>query len=62
MANIHAAEEGAHIIIRRIIENFIRCADLHHFTILHNGDTVTNTHGFIQIVRNKNNSALMFGL
>ena len=62
LINIDATEEGSDIIIRRIIKNFIRCTNLHHFTILHNGNSVTNTHSFIEIVGNKDNGALMFRL
>ncbi|MNV35387.1 hypothetical protein D3C71_1268350 [compost metagenome] len=62
LANIHATEEGADIIICRIIKNFIRRAHLHHFAVLHNGNSVAYTHRFIKIVGNKYHGALMFCL
>lgn len=55
-------EEGMDIIIRWIIENFIRCVDLYYFIILYNGNSVVNMYGFIKIVGNKDNGVLMFRL
>ena len=62
MTDIHTTEEGTDIIISRIIEDLIRGADLHHHAALHNGDTVADTHGLVEVMGNKHDGALFVAL
>ncbi len=62
IGQIHAAKEGTHIIVGRLAQDLVGCPDLDHLTVLHDGDAITDTHRFIQIVGDKDDGALMAGL
>ena len=61
-AGIGIVNKAAHIVICGIGNHFLRRTDLHHAAVAQNADVCSQTEGFVDIMRDKNNGFTGFFL
>ena len=62
MLDVHPSEEGADIVVRRVLQNVVGGTDLDDQAPLHDGDTIADAHGFVEIVGDEDDRAAVLGL
>ena len=60
--DVHTLEEGAHILVAGVAQDFVGRADLHNAPAFHDGNAIADVKGFVQVVRDEDDGALLFGL
>jgi anti-sigma factor RsiW len=59
---IHALEEVAHVVVRRVFDDFLRRTHLYQPSAFHDGDAGADAQRLFQIVRHKENGAALLAL